>query len=171
MKIESQRLIIRSITTDDAEVLFSYRKNPLENKFQGWIPENLDEAKSFIESCPSTFNSDDTWYQMMLIEKSSNQIIGDMGIHFLSEENEVEIGCTLASSNQGKGYATESIETLIHVLHTEYSKNIFHGSVDPRNDASINLLKRLGFEKVKLVEKAFSLRGEWVDDLQYKLSL
>ena len=96
------------------------------------------------------------------------QVIGDLGIHFLDEENkQAEIGFTLDKNFQGKGYATEAVKEIINYLFNKLNKHRIIGSVDPHNSNSIRLLERLGFRKEAHFKESLFINGEWVDDVIY----
>ena len=171
MKLETNRLLLRPILPSDKEMIFEYRSDKETNKYQGWIPENVKDVEAFIGKVSKTINEPETWFQFVIVEKESKRIIGDLGIHFFGEENlQVEIGCTLNKNFQSKGYATESVETVINYLFNDLKKHRIRTSIDPKNRNSINLVERIGFRKeAHLVESLF-INGEWVDDLIYALT-
>lgn len=165
MNIESKRLSFRSIDSKDANAIFHYRSDAQSNRFQGWIPQNHQEVCDFIEhKISKEFNLIGSWYQMAIVLRESGQLIGDIGLHFLENE-ELEIGITIAQEHQGKGFATEALKSIIENLFTHWNKQKIKASVDPRNKASIAMLLKLGFSKEAFHAKAFQIRGEWVDDL------
>jgi len=172
MQLETQRLILRPIRLDDKYEIFTYRSDRETNKFQGWIPETIEDVETFIGNLSKQIDEPDSWFQFVLIEKDSKKIIGDLGIYFFDKENEqAEIGCTLNKEAQNKGYATESLNRIIDYLFKELHKYRITASVDPGNINSIRLLERLGFSKeARLVESLF-LNGKWVDDLIYALTI
>ncbi len=114
MILETKRLIIRPISLDDQIDIFEYRRDREINKFQGWIPETIEDVKTFINDTAIQINMPFTWFQFVIVEKQTQCVIGDLGIHFLDKENkQVEIGCTVNKNFQKKGYATESVERVI----------------------------------------------------------
>ena len=169
MNTETLRLYFRPVELSDAPSLFSYRSDEHTNQYQGWIPQNSQEVDDFIKNKISReFNQIGSWYQLAMILKESDTLIGDIGLHFL-ENNEVEIGITIAQEHQGKGYGSEGLKKIIDLLFMDWNKHQIKGSVDPRNKASIALLLKLGFQKEYFKPRAFFLRGKWVDDLQMVL--
>jgi RimJ/RimL family protein N-acetyltransferase len=170
MKFETKRLILRPITLDDKNEIFEYRCDKDTNKYQGWIPETIDDVETFIGKIAKQINEPFTWFQFVIIEKQTQKIIGDLGIHFFDNENmQVEIGCTLNKDFQNQGYATESIKRVIDYLFKEMNKHRIITSIDPGNKNSIRLVERIGFRKeAHLVESIF-INGKWVDDLVYAL--
>ena len=166
--IESKRTLLRPIAESDKEAVFAYRSDAETNKYQGWIPKSLDEVKDFISRNPAKFNQADTWFQLVIIDQESDRLIGDVGIHFIDEQ-QVEIGCTLAKDIQGKGFATEALQTVINYLFKKLNKHRIIGSIDPLNTNSIGLLERLGFRKEAHFKQSLLINGEWVDDIIYAI--
>jgi RimJ/RimL family protein N-acetyltransferase len=171
MKIETNRLSIRPISQTDKEMIFEYRSDKEANKYQGWIPETVNDVETFIEKAAKKINEPETWFQFVIIKKSSEKIIGDLGIHFFGEENlQVEIGCTLNKHFQSKGYATESIECVINYLFCNLKKHRIITSIDPENTNSIKLVERIGFRKEAHFIESLFINGKWVDDIVYAIT-
>lgn len=160
--------MLRPIDAEDDEQIFAYRSDAEANKFQGWIPKKLDDVKEFISKNPREYNQPETWFQLVIIEKSTNKIVGDVGIHFI-DNHQCEIGCTLAKDHQGKGLATEALKGVINHIFKDLEKHRIVASVDPLNISSIKLMERLGFRKEAHFKKSLLINGEWVDDIVYAL--
>ena len=170
MEITTERLILKPVEEKYAEAIFKYRSDAITNKYQGWIPKTIEDVYDFLKKISSEIDVPDTWFQFVIIEKESMQVIGDLGIHFLDEENkQAELGFTLDNNFQGKGYATEAVKEIISYLFNTLNKHRIIGSVDPRNTNSIKLLERLGFRKEAHFKESLFINGEWVDDVIYGL--
>jgi RimJ/RimL family protein N-acetyltransferase len=131
----------------------------------------LDEVRDFISrNVSAEMNIPDTWVQFVIIERQTQQLVGDIGIHFLpSDLFQVEIGCTLDVGHQGKGFATEALQQTINFLFGELNKHRITASIDPRNTASVALMDRLGFRQEAHFRQSLLIENEWVDDLVYAL--
>jgi RimJ/RimL family protein N-acetyltransferase len=164
--LETKRTILRPIRSEDNEEVFKYRSDSETNKYQGWIPISLDDVSEFIAKNPSEFNLPDTWFQLVITEKDSGKIIGDIGIHFIGNQ-QAEIGCTLAKYAHGNGYASEALKAVIDYLFKKLNKHRIIGSIDPKNENSIKLLERLGFRKEAHFKQSLYIKGSWVDDIIY----
>ncbi len=170
MKLESERLILRPINLGDKAEIFAYRSDKVTNEYQGWIPNTIRDVEIFIEKIAKQINEPETWFQFVLIEKVSQKIIGDLGIHFWDKENkQVEIGCTLNISYQKKGFAIESVRRVIEYLFKEHNKHRITASIDPKNANSIQLVERIGFRKEAHFVESVYVNEKWVDDLVYSL--
>ena len=170
MKLETDRLILRSIHPDDKNDIFEYRSDTETNKYQGCIPKTVGDVESFIGKISKQINEPGTWFQFVIIEKKSQKIIGDLGIHFFDFENkQVEIGCTLNKDFHNKGYATESVKRVIDYLFKDLDKHRIITSIDPENKNSIRLVERIGFRKEAHFVESLFINGKWVDDLVFSL--
>lgn len=168
MQQETKRLLLRPMLQKDKEAVFEYRSDAITNKYQGWIPESVEDVKIFIDKTATQFDLPNTWFQLVIIEKNSQKIIGDMGIHFI-DEDQVELGCTLHISFQKKGYATEALHVIIDYLFIHLSKHRITTSVDPNNSNSIRLIERLGFRKEAHFIESLLVNNVWTDDVIYSI--
>jgi len=169
-QIETIHLILRPLMIDDAPHFFQYRSDAETNRYQGWIPKCQDDAVMFISKIAKRFNEPESWYQLAIIHNETKELIGDVGIHFFGVENkQVEIGCTLAKKDHGKGYASEALQSVISYLFDKLDKHRITTSIDPNNTRSIGLVERLGFRKEAHFKASLFLHGEWLDDVVYAM--
>ena len=168
--LTTQRTFIRPIESADATAVFHYRSDAETNKYQGFIPKTIQEVEAFIAKNSNQININNTWFQLVIVEESTNQIIGDIGIHFIGDDGfQCEIGCTLNKNYHKKGFATETLQAVISYLFKDLTKHRIITSIDPENINSIRLIERLGFRKEAHFKKSLWIKGEWVDDVIYAL--
>lgn len=168
MHLTSERILLRPLKSTDASPFFTYRSDAQTNQYQGWIPDTIEEAEAFIGSLAHEINVPDTWFQFAIINKASNTLMGDAGIHFI-DNHQVELGCTLDKRHQRKGYASEALRTMIHYLFKELKKHRITTSIDPANKSSIQLVERLGFRKEAHFVESLLIDGKWCDDVVYSI--
>lgn len=168
--IETKRTLLRPIKLTDRDEIFAYRSDAETNKFQGWIPKKLEDVSTFINQVADEINTAQTWFQLVIIDKESHKIIGDIGIHFIDIDNQqCELGCTLSKNQHGKGFAIEVMKRIISFLFKTLNKHRITGSIDPNNSQSIKLLERLGFRKEAHFKESYFSNGKWNDDLVYAI--
>jgi RimJ/RimL family protein N-acetyltransferase len=171
LKLNSERLTLRPITLDDSKEILHYRSDSETNKYQGWIPKNIDDVNDFIKNKVSPIiDKNGTWFQLVIIRNQNGKLIGDIGLHFFDNENkQVEIGCTLSKDYHGKGYATEALFKVIDYLFNTLQKHRVIASIDPRNKDSIKLFNRLNFRQEAHFKESILVNNEWTDDAIYAI--
>jgi RimJ/RimL family protein N-acetyltransferase len=169
--IKTPRLILDELRSEDAETLFAYRSDPDVARYQGWQPSKQSEASDFIARQGSVaFASAGSWCQLAIRLGDDRSLIGDLGVHFPDErDGAVELGISLAPGYQGKGYAREAMTEALNLVFGGLGYRRVIGSVDPRNLASVALLRALGWRQEAHHRESLFWRGEWVDDMIFAL--
>jgi RimJ/RimL family protein N-acetyltransferase len=169
--IVTKRLVLRGLVPADAGALFKYRSLPEVCRFQGWKPQTLAEAETFIRERISKIPGvPDTWYQLGILEKETGELIGDIGLHFAGPENDsVEIGYTLHPEHQGKGYATEAVKAVVGHAFRVLHKRTVTASVDPANENSVALLERVGMKRDASLPKDIRLDAKRENGLVFRI--
>lgn len=170
-EILTKRLRIDDLTAADAPALHAYRSHADVARFQGWIPESVDDARAFIDRNQSKpFDQPDSWYQRAIRWAATNELIGDLGVHFVGDDGQqVEIGFTVAPARQRQGCGAEAVRGLLDHLFGPLGKHRVYASVDPLNEASIALLKKVGMRQEAHFRESLFWRGRWVDDVVFGL--
>jgi RimJ/RimL family protein N-acetyltransferase len=134
-------------------------------------PDSIEQTRTFIDNTSSIEpDTPDTWFQLALTHRASDQLIGDCGIHFSSSEPwQAEVGITVARSHHRQGYASEAVHHLLQFLFTALGKHRIFASVDPRNSAAIALFSRVGMRKEGHFVESLWWKGEWVDDVVFAI--
>jgi len=86
-----------------------------------------------------------------------------------TDNQQVEIGCTLNKNYQSQGYATEALYKVIDYLFNDLKKHRIIASVDPNNIKSIRLVEGLGFRKEAYFVESLYLNEKWSDDIVFAL--
>lgn len=164
--LKSKRLLLRTVRLSDARTVFAYRSRPEIYKYQAepWtLRHTTDVIRATAALKPDT---PDTWYQLAIIQKQGNLILGDIGIHFKTDR-QAELGYTLAPEHQGQGYATEAVVCVLDYLFVKLKKYRVTASVDPKNLKSVKLLERIGMRREACFKKSFWTGKGWADDAVY----
>ncbi|NID15474.1 GNAT family N-acetyltransferase [Luteibacter yeojuensis] len=169
--IATPRLRLDRLAADDAPVLYAYRGDDAVARFQGWKPGELAEVEAFIaKQSGQAFAAPDSWFQLAIRERASGELVGDLGIHFPARHvDAIEFGVTLMPARQGRGYAREALGAVLDLAFGAWGYRRAVGSVDPRNVASMALLRSLGFRQEAHHVESCLVRGEWTDDVVFAL--
>jgi len=162
-------LRINDLNPADAAALFNYRSDMRVACFQSWLPDSIDAARAFIARSRSIpFDQTDSWYQLAVRSAATDELLGDLGVHFLpADGRQVEIGFTIAPAHQRQGFGTLAVVALLDYLFTTLDKHRVLASVDPRNEVSIAFLRRLGMRQEAHFRQSLFWKGEWVDDVVF----
>ncbi|EIT86886.1 ribosomal-protein-serine acetyltransferase [Fictibacillus macauensis ZFHKF-1] len=169
--IQSNRLTLRHFSKRDVESFYAYRSTPEVAKFQSWENYQYSDAEQFVEKqVQNKPNQPGTWFQFAVALTDTNQLIGDCALHTLLDEPRiVEIGFTIASEHQGKGYGSEAVRALLTYVFKTLGKHKIIAFTDVRNDHSIALLERVGFRREGHLLQNYMSKGKWIDEYQYSL--
>lgn len=165
------RLRLDRLLASDAPDLFAYRTDDAVARYQGWKPAAEVDAHAFIaRQAAQPFAEPASWFQLAIRERQSAELIGDLGIHFPEGVDEaIEFGVSLRPERQGRGYAREAMAAMLDMAFGTWGYRRAVGSVDPRNVASIALLRSLGFRQEAHHVESYQFRGEWVDDVIFAM--
>jgi len=108
--IETERLLLRRMTHDDAPAMFALQSNPRVNRFIGGDPPPWEEwLEAFCARWPAYYQQHGfgLW---ATVRKSDGAVMGRIGL--LAQEidgvTEVEVAYSLDEPYWGAGYATEA---------------------------------------------------------------
>ena len=150
--LETERLILRQLTEDDAENLFALDSDPDVMRFiNGGKPTDYDVIR--YQTLPKwlEYYAKYAGYGFWaVIEKASQTFIG--WFHFrpaVDKAEEIELGYRLCKAAWGKGYATEGARALIDKGFTELGTQCVVATALAANIGSIRVLEKasLRFEK------------------------
>jgi RimJ/RimL family protein N-acetyltransferase len=168
--ITTERLVLRRFRASDAPVLAEYRSDPEVARYQSWeAPFSLLRAETavagFIASDPDRAG----WFQYAVERADDKKLIGDVAVHLHDNLKQAEIGFTLATAYQKRGFATEAVGAVLARLFRVQGLHKVAGECDARNAASAGLFERLGFTREGHLRQQTWIKGEWTDDLIYGL--
>ena len=159
------RLQVDALLPADAQGLFACRADPEVARYQGWCPADLAEAREFIEAQPSSSPSHG-WFQRAIRLREGGVLVGDLGVCLPEDPHaSVEFGVSIAPSHQGRGYSSETVRALFGFVFEQCGHHRIHASVDPRNLASMTMLRALGMRQEAHHRESLWFKDEWVDDV------
>ncbi len=167
--LRTDRLVIRRFRTEDAVTFAAYRSDPDVARYQDWDSCTQQEADDFVREMAGTHPGvAGEWFQFAIADVESDEHLGDVGLGVDAiNASRAELGFTLATKHQGKGYATEAVERVIAYAFEQLGAEAVFAVADARNDASIALLERIGMRRATTEHVKF--KGEWCDEHTYEL--
>ncbi|EGL18023.1 MULTISPECIES: GNAT family N-acetyltransferase [unclassified Paenibacillus] len=145
-KLETERLLLRTMTEEDALRLFEVWSSPDVTKFMNIEPFTEIKQAADMIAFLNGLALENKAVRYAVIEKESGAIIGSCGFNELDfGQRRVEIGYDLDPAYWGKGYAPEAIGCLLAYAFGELGMSLIKAKVEPENVNSIKVLRKLRF--------------------------
>lgn len=156
--ITTARLCLRRADWSDLEGIHAVMSAPEAMRYWSRLPhENLEVTRAWFASALMDFANPhmDEW-----IVEIDGWVAGYMGIWKMPE-----FGFILHPAAWGKGIASEAAQALIPHFFATHAIDQLTADVDPRNVASLKLLRKLGFVTTGSAKRTFLLGDEWCDSV------
>jgi aminoglycoside 6'-N-acetyltransferase len=155
------------MTPADLDAVLAYQSRDDVSEFLLHPARNREQVAEAIElyAAHTRLERDGDWIEPAI--EVDGRVVGHMYLHVHSVESRgAEIGWTLHPDAQGRGYATEAATALLDLAFDRLGMHRVRAELDPRNDASVALCRRLGMrEEAHFVRDLREPRapGGWAD--------
>ena len=173
--IRTERLTLRLMTPADVDDVFAYQSREDVCQYLLHDPRSREEVEEWVPkyAAATRLAEDHDWIEPAIelaMPDGMRRVIGHMYLTIASVENKgAEIGWTLHPDFYGHGYAVEAAIAILELAFGELGLHRVRAELDPRNDASIALCRRLGMrEEAHFVEDLF-FKGGWADTGVYAI--
>lgn len=139
--IETERLLLRPLTANDANDVFEWVSDPVVNTYMSY---NLYTSVKDAETWISSIKGDNHVFAFVL--KKENKVIGSGSICFQSDSNAYELGYNLNKNYWNKGYTSEASLAMIQWAYEELGVRDFVANHANANVASAKILLKCGFK-------------------------
>lgn len=144
--LTSERLEIRQIRHEDLTDLFAVHSVDAVNRFLPYSTwRNEDDAQAWWERVQQR-TSDGKAMQFVICDVQAARVMGACILFAYDREHQrAELGYAIGQAYWGKGYAREAMLCFLDYAFNDIGLRRVEARVDTRNQASIQLLLRLGF--------------------------
>lgn len=162
MDIRTERLLLRRATWDDLEAVHAVMSAPAAMRYWSTLPHaSLDVTRDWFAGALLDFENPEMDERVIVLH---GRVVGYIGIWKLPE-----FGFILHPDSWGQGLATEAAKAFIAHAFANHAIDHLTADVDPRNQASLHLLEKLGFVVTGHAERTFRLGDEWCDSVYLAL--
>jgi RimJ/RimL family protein N-acetyltransferase len=173
--LETQRLVLRRFSMDDADNLVNLDADPDVMRFvTGGVPTSREEIESdFLPAYLGYYERFEGYGFWAVIEKATGEFLG--WFHFRPQPDaapgEVELGYRLRKSAWGKGYATEGSRALIRKGFTELGVQRVIAEAMVVNEASRRVMEKSGLKLVRTFHQPwpYPMEGDEHGTVEYAL--
>lgn len=124
--------------------------------------------------------------ERVITDAATGEVLGKVCLQWRKRTEPPELGILIFPRHWRKGVAKQAVRTIISEAFDQHnargkapeneSEECLHpplevlADVDPRNDASLGLLKSFGFVVDRVEERTFQLGDEWVDSVYLRVN-
>lgn len=155
------RLRLRRARPGDLAALHAVLSHPIATRYWSTLPHaSLEQTRAWLAGMIAALPqiSDD------FVVEFEGRVVGKAGFYRLPE-----LGYILHPDVWGQGLAREAVSAVIERAFARLDIPEIVADVDPRNQASLALLARLGFHQTGHATRTFQLGDDWCDSVYLAL--
>ena len=148
MKFETKRLTCRSLSLADYAD-FEASREPKWDGFSNPYKHLVNGPNPLRHRIPRV-KKDSAFAEIgLVLAIADGEIVGSAGFHDYPDENGmIEIGFGIVPEKQRQGYGLELLHGMWHEIAKRADVKVLRYTVSPDNEASMHIIKKLGFEQV-----------------------
>ena len=141
-EIETERLILRAVTVEDAEAIFAWASDPDVNKFMIYpLHENIDVTREWLKTRDISGKDE---FDLGFVLKETGELIGQGGLFYNEDLDVWEVGYNLRKDYWGQGLVPEAIQAIIDYVDKEKGIRAIVGEFAKDNMKSQRVMEKLG---------------------------
>ena len=150
--IETERLILRTLTLDDAEVAYhGWTGDPEAMKYVSWLPHHsIDEAKEWLKEIEWKYDDEGNiicsdYYIWGFLLKETGVLFGSGGLIWEEDWQVYQVGYNIMKTHWNCGYTTEAMKAILQFASVNLGIKKVSGGHAKDNLASAKVIEKLGF--------------------------
>ena len=150
--LETDRLVLRHLETDDAAFILELLNEPsfIQNIGDRNV-RTLQEAREYIVNGPRKSYERNGFGLYLIVLKETRESIGICGLIRRDGLEDVDIGYALLPTFWSKGYAVEAARAVKDYARDAIGLKRIVAIVDPANESSIRVLEKLELKFEKMI--------------------
>lgn len=167
--IETERLILRDASVDDAEDMFEYAKLEEVTKYLSWKPHlSVKDSEKILDLLSKEAKEKDSYVLKAIVLKENDKMIGTIDARIFGDGlKDAEFGYCLNPKYWKQGYMSEALKAFMEALHKEHGVENVFGSFERENIASKRVMQKNEMYYYETVRRNFKNKGE-VELIRYK---
>lgn len=168
--IDAPRVRLRWLTEQDADALYEVFSDRRMMRYWS-TPAMTDrsEALALVTEIHDYFR-EKSGFQWGVERKDDRRLLGTCTLFRIDAGNgRAELGYGLGSRYWSKGYMREALTALIAYSFGTLGLRRLEADVDPRNEGSVRILGKLGFQREGLLRERWNVGGEIQDTAYFGL--
>lgn len=166
--IETERLLLRRITLNDAQMMFDNWASDSEvSRYMRWdTHKDVSESAEIIEKWFNRYESDSVYHWGICLK--SGEMIGSLGIFSVDEHDErAEAGYCIGREFWNKGYTSEALSAVIAYMFSNTGINRIEAYHSVNNAASGKVMQKAGMRYEGFARQKYKSRDGYQDCYTY----
>lgn len=168
--LETDRLLLRPLSPDDAEAMFSYTSQPESFRFLRRAPhQSIEEDRQFLQKAAEAYqtHSDFIWG---ICEKGSGRLIGTCRLFDLHlTDRRAEVSYLIHPAYQGRGIASDTVRALIRYAFGELGLVRLQARCVSENIGSERVMQKCGMALEGTLRSYANIHNSWKDFKLYAI--
>ncbi len=145
---ETERLILRRFTPEDAEDNYRIYTDPENMRFMGRQPDSVEFERFHIRKHIADYYDTHGFGLWAAVLKENNRLVGRCGLLYqqIEDTREAEVTYLIDRRYWGRGLATEAAREAVRLGFEKYKFPRIVAVIDRRNAASVRVAEKLGME-------------------------
>lgn len=162
--VETERLLLRKMTLDDAEDMFEYASNPEVAKYTTWnAHQSIKDSKFFLETVVERYKNRQIT-DWGIVHKEDGKLIGTCGfVEWPLAHNRAEIGYALSQKYWRQGYTSEAVGAIIKFGFQTMNLNRIEARCEVENIASARVMEKVGMQFEGILRQHIFTKGKYCD--------
>jgi [ribosomal protein S5]-alanine N-acetyltransferase len=168
--LSAERVRLRWLTAADISALFTIFGDAEVTRYWGFatLPD-LAAAEALLADIHRHFH-ERTLFQWGVETIGAGEVVGTCTLAGLDAANRrADLGYALGRAFWGRGYMAEILPPLLRFAFADLALHRVTADADPRNERSIRILERLGFQREGYLREQYLVQGEAQDAVVYGL--
>lgn len=169
--IETERLLLRAVSIDDAPDLHVMRKDERILTYLNRDPDkSMEETNNLIKLIMQNLQNNEAVLWGITLKENPATIIGTIGYwHVQPENHRAEIGYMLHPDHWKKGLMKEALQAVIPFGFNSMKLHSIEANINPDNKPSCALVESCGFIREAYFKENYYYNGVFYDSAIYSL--
>lgn len=162
--IETERLLLRKITLNDANDMFEYGSDPHVSEYTTWSTHtSIEDTKYFIKSLLKMYKKREL-VDWGIVHKAEKKIIGTCGyVEWSMTHSRAEMGYALSRKYWNQGYMSEAVNAMMEFGFREMHLNRIQAKCQVNNIASARVMEKVGMQLEGILRQQLFVKDEYWD--------
>lgn len=145
--LHTERLLLRPVEPADQQKVFEGFSHPEVTRYFDISYPTFESTAVQMEWYANN-RKENSGYAWVVCDKHTQEFMGVFSLYYIKPQHQrAELGYWLLPPYWNKGYATEILNEILHHAKTSLNLHRIAAEVEQDNTASIELLRKIGFER------------------------